>query len=330
VPTEAELARREGRSYEPASELLKRILAERKTHWIEDAAEKARAKAAEKARTAGQPWTARDDAATLEKERAKAAKQYKEPAAPDTTDLPELPEGWCWTRIEAVGDVQLGRQRSPKDHHGSHMRPYLRVANVYEDRIDTTDILEMNFTPYEFETYRLRPGDILLNEGQSLELIGRPAMYNGEVPGACFQNTLVRFTSSIAIERRYALMVFLAYMHSGVFQRIARWTTNIAHLGAGRFASLAFPLPPAEEQARIVAEVDRILGSIAAVAGNVQSGTCRAMRLRQSTLKWAFEGKLVEQDPNDEAAEALLERIRAERAAAGADKPRASERRSAE
>jgi type I restriction enzyme S subunit len=175
----------------------------------------------------------------------------------------------------------------------------------------------MNFTPDEYETFRLEAGDILLNEGQSLELIGRPAMYSGEVAGVCFQNTLVRFQSSTAIERRYALMVFLAYMHSGVFQRIARWTTNIAHLGAGRFASLAFPLPPAEEQARIVAEVDRVLGSIAAVAGNVQSGTRRAMRLRQATLKWAFEGKLVEQDPNDEPATVLLERIKAQRTQVG-------------
>ena len=73
------------------------------------------------------------------------------------------------------------------------MRPYLRVANVYEDRLDLSDVKQMNFTPNEYETFHLRDGDILLNEGQSIELVGRPAMYRGEVPGACFQNTLVRF-----------------------------------------------------------------------------------------------------------------------------------------
>lgn len=67
------------------------------------------------------------------------------------------------------------------------MRPYLRVANVFEDRIDTSSVMEMNFTQEEFETYRLEDGDVLLNEGQSLHLVGRPAIYRGEVPGACSQ-----------------------------------------------------------------------------------------------------------------------------------------------
>jgi len=322
VPTEAEQARQEGRSYEPAGVLLERILAERKARWIEDAAEKARAKAESKALKAGKTWTPEDNAKALEKARKAAETKYKEPASPDlsasgaqagTTDLPE---GWCWARIDSIGDVKLGRQRAPKHHTGEYMRPYLRVANVFEDRIDTTDVMEMNFTPDEFETYKLEVGDILLNEGQSLDLIGRPAMYNGEVPGACFQNTLVRFRASHLLERRYALMVFLAYMHSGVFQGIARWTTNIAHLGASRFAALHFALPPVCEQGRIVAEVDAVLSRISACKKNADLGIVRSANLRQSILKWAFEGKLVEQDPNDEPASTLLERIRAERSEA--------------
>ncbi|MGH7331566.1 MAG: hypothetical protein ACREKS_02230, partial [Candidatus Rokuibacteriota bacterium] len=81
--------------------------------------------------------------------------KYQEPAPPDTTGLPDLPEGWCWTSIGAVGNVQLGRQRAPQHHVGPNMRPYLRVANVFEDRIDTADVMEMNFDPGEYETYRL-------------------------------------------------------------------------------------------------------------------------------------------------------------------------------
>jgi type I restriction enzyme S subunit len=79
------------------------------------------------------------------------------------------------------------------------MRPYLRVANVFENRIDISDVLEMNFTPEEFEVYALEYGDILLNEGQSLELVGRPAMFKNEIEGACFQNTLVRFRTLISL-----------------------------------------------------------------------------------------------------------------------------------
>lgn len=73
--------------------------------------------------------------------------------------------GWTTSQVWEVGEIQLGRQRSPEHHTGRHMRPYLKVANVHEDRIDTSDVLEMNFTPEEFQRCALRHGDILLNEG---------------------------------------------------------------------------------------------------------------------------------------------------------------------
>ncbi len=128
---------------------------------------------------------------------------------------------------------------------------------MFEDRIDISDVMEMNFTPEEYEVYRLRYGDILLNEGQSMELVGRPAIYRDEVPEACFTNTLVRFQSSRDLDTEYAPAVFLTYLKNGRFQKIATITVNIAHLGAGRFADLEFPLPPLEEQREIVAEVNR-------------------------------------------------------------------------
>jgi type I restriction enzyme, S subunit len=168
------------------------------------------------------------------------------------------------------------------------MRPYLRVANVYENRIDLSDVKEMNFTPEEFEIYRLEPNDILLNEGQSLELVGRPAIYRGELPSACFTNTLVRFRPCPSLNVKFALSVFRAFMHSGRFQKIARWTTNIAHLGADRFARLAFPLPPLAEQKRIVAEVERRLSVVDELESVVTANLHRATRLRHAILQKEF------------------------------------------
>ena len=276
---------------EPATALLARILKERRQKWEADQLTKCAAAGKEPPKN----WR----------------EKYVESNPPMTPELAELPQGWCWASVQQVGSVQLGRQRAPQHHSGPHMRPYLRVANVFEDRIDTDDVMEMNFTPEEFETYRLGYGDILLNEGQSMELVGRPAMYRDEVPGACFTNTLVRFRANDGVDSQYALKVFLAYRCNGRFQKIATITVNIAHLGAGRFSEIEFPLPPVAEQKVIVEEVDRHFSLIDNAEKAIKASLARAARLRQSILKQAFEGKLVPQDPADEPARVLLDRLRA-------------------
>lgn len=210
----------------------------------------------------------------------------------DCINMPGFPLSWGWTLVKDVGDIQLGRQRAPKYHEGPHMRPYLRVANVFEDRIDTSDILRMNFSPKEYDTYLLKYGDILLNEGQSPELLGRPAMYRNEIPGACFQNTLIRFRASEMTSPQFALIVFRHYMHSGRFAKESQITTNLAHLSAGRFSNIEFPLPPLPEQRRIVAEVERQLSVVQELEQTISANLKRAARLRQAILKRAFEGKL--------------------------------------
>lgn len=221
----------------------------------------------------------------------------------------DLPPGWRWSRVDRAGEVTLGRQRSPQHERGQHMRPYLRVANVYEDRIDTSDVLRMNFEPAEAAIYELKDGDILLNEGQSPELVGRPAIYRGEVPGACFQNTLIRFRAAEGVLPDYALLVFRHYMHSGVFRRIARWSTNIAHLGLERFRALPFPVPLLEEQVAIVAEARTRLETSRQQATAVTASLGRLPEMEQELFAAAVSGELTPQDPNDEPAAALKARL---------------------
>lgn len=200
---------------------------------------------------------------------------------------------------------------------GPNMRPYLRVANVYEDRIDISDVMEMNFSPAEVALYELQPGDILLNEGQSRELVGRPAMYRGELPGVCFTNSLVRFKCSEAILPQYSLLLFRHYLRSGEFQKIAQITTNIAHLGAGRFASLEIPVAPLNEQRRIVEKVEALLARSQRARKALDAIPPLLDSLRQSILAAAFRGDLTAdwraQHPDVEPAEHLLARIRTER-----------------
>lgn len=157
--------------------------------------------------------------------------------------------GWGVVQVKQAGHVQLGRQRAPKYQTGKHTHPYIRVANVFEDRIDLSDLLSMDFDSSDFATYRLVHGDILLNEGQSTELVGRPAMWRDELPECCFQNTLIRFRADPKkMEPEFALEVFLYCLRTGQFARLSSKTSSVAHLGAARFAEMPVPLPPLKLQ----------------------------------------------------------------------------------
>lgn len=226
-------------------------------------------------------------------------------------ELAHLPEGWTWCAIEEAGQVQLGRQRAPQHHHGDNLRPYLRVANVLDNHLDLSDVKWMNFTPAEFEIFALRPTDILLNEGQAPDLLGRSAMYRGEIVECCFQKTLLRFRAKDGVLPDYALIVFRHYMYSGRFKRESRITTNIGHLTQVRFVVMEFPLPPESEQRAIVELFHEKQDAVYDVLALLDAEAADAARLKQSILKAAFEGRLVPQDPADEPASALLARLRA-------------------
>jgi type I restriction enzyme S subunit len=122
--------------------------------------------------------------------------KYKEPAAPNTAGLPPLPQGWTWAAIEQLGDVQLGRQRSPKNVSKNYPTKYIRAANITERGIDLSDVLEMEFSPAARERFTLRDGDVVLSEASgSPSQVGKPAVWRQELPLCCFQNTVLRLSS---------------------------------------------------------------------------------------------------------------------------------------
>jgi len=199
------------------------------------------------------------------------------------------PGGLPVVRVEEAGRVQLGRQRAPKYQTGKFTSPYVRVANVFEDRIDVSDLLSMDFDKRDFEHYRLEHGDILLNEGQSTELVGRPAMWRNEVPDCCFQNTLIRFQPDrTRVLTDFALGIMLTYFRSGEFARISSKTSNVAHLGAARLAKMPFVLPPLPLQKEFAIQVTEIRELEARQAASRE----RLDALFQSMLHRAFRGEL--------------------------------------
>ncbi|WP_326742200.1 hypothetical protein [Streptomyces sp. NBC_01768] len=182
-----------------------------------------------------------------------------------------------WSPVRDVGSVRMGKQLSPDSRAAGGQFPYLRVANVLAGCIDYSDVNTMGFTSSERSTYQLQPGDILLNEGQSLELVGRSAIYRRGVGEFCFQNTLVRFRAGEGLDPNYAQVVFGYWLRIGVFAGIAKKTTSIAHLGGDRFGSLQFPLVSPDAQSGLVS-------AIAACDGDIESGQDEIRKLRALKL----------------------------------------------
>ena len=137
------------------------------------------------------------------------------------------------------------------------MRKYLRAANVGWSGLLLEDVKSMNFTDVEMATFRLEPGDILLNEASgSPSEVGKPAIWDGQIENCAFQNTLLRVRSGPKANPRYLLHYFRYQAAIAAFARGSRGV-GINHLGRELLAKWLVPLPPIREQQRIAAILDR-------------------------------------------------------------------------
>ncbi len=293
VPTEATLARAEERDYQRADALLARILEERRRRWEE--AEHAKFKAA------GKP--PKDD---------KWKASYGEPIAPDTTTLPTLPEGWCWASLGLMKEFSLYGPRFSSDDYTGDGVLVLRTSDISETgRVNLETPPRLRLTTVEFEKYQAKKGDLLITRTGSL---GTLAVLNDDVaaiPGAY----LIQYRLAAPPETVWYCFYFLRSPNAqgqliGGGQGVGR-----PNLNAPTIDSIPVALPPLREQVRIVEEIQRFTSLADNMLVQAQTSASRCVRLRQAVLKWAFEGKLVDQDPADEPAARLLARIRAQRLA---------------
>jgi type I restriction enzyme S subunit len=195
------------------------------------------------------------------------------------------------------------------------MRSYVRAANITWSGLDVSDIKEMNFTPAEFEIFRLEPGDVLLNEGSgSASEVGKSAIWEGQIENACFQNTVLR-VRPYKYDSRLLRYCFLYIALSGDFIQDTQGV-NIIHIGKAGLAKKVIPVPPVSEQKVLLKRIENSLAHADRLEAEAARVRALLDRLEASILSKAFRGELVSQDPADEPASVLLERIRAERTTA--------------
>lgn len=216
-------------------------------------------------------------------------------------------------KASEIGEVSLGRQRSPKNISKFYPTKYIRAANISENGIDVSDILDMEFLPYEKEKYLLKQNDILLSEASgSPNQVGKPAIWNNEIDDCCFQNTVIRHRL-FSNHPKYVFWFYKYLYLSSFFAKLAGGV-GINHIGSTKFSNIEIPIPSLDEQKRIVAEIESRFKRADALETAVDRALNEAEKLKQAVLKKAFSGKLVPQNPDDEPASVLLDRIRAARA----------------
>ena len=282
--------RRENPPEETGEELLGRILAERRKRWEAEQLAKFEAKG----RNPPRNWKVK----------------YKEPVAPDTNELPGLPEGWCWVTLPQLGD--FGRGKSKHRPRGDAMLyggdfPFIQTGEV---------TCASGWIRHHSKTYnhlglsqsRLWPkGTLCITIAANIAETGILAY------PACFPDSVVGLVTA-----RPTLTMFLDYFMRTARSDLTRYAPATAqkNINLATLSKLAVPLPPAVEQERIVKLLERLVTVQETTVGTVtRTFGPVAQHLRQSILKRAFEGRLVPQDPADEPACVLLERIQAEREA---------------
>lgn len=163
------------------------------------------------------------------------------------------------------------------------MRPYLRAANVTWTGLALDDVKAMNFGPEDAKNFELRPGDIVLNEASgSAGEVGKPAVWRGEIPGCCFQNTLLR-VRSCGLRVEYLYWYFHHAARQGQFGEAGRGV-NIRHIGKQGLGQFPVPVAPVAEQSRIVAAIEEYVSQLDAASVSLRSSLTRVDALRRAAI----------------------------------------------
>jgi type I restriction enzyme, S subunit len=191
---------------------------------------------------------------------------------------------------EVVGGLTKGQKRKP----GTKIRevPYLRVANVQRGYLDLSEVKSIGATEAEIDALRLRPGDILLNEGGDRDKLGRGWLWEGQLQECIHQNHVFR----VRLDHSIALPKFVSHYanHFGqkYFVTEGRQTTNLASISISKLRNLPVPIPGVSEQREVLARLEDHLSLIEDLDRTLTLALVRSTRLRQSILHRAFQGRL--------------------------------------
>jgi type I restriction enzyme S subunit len=241
---------------EPASELLKRIAAE-KAQLVKD-------------------------------KKIKAQKPL--PPITDAEKPFDLPSGWVWCRLANIGFVIGGLTKNVSKRSGHKIfLPYLRVANVYANRLDLTEVKEIGVANSEIGNLLLEKDDLLVVEGNgSRDQVGRIARWDGSIAPCIHQNHVIKVRLVDAKNVAWILYWYLSPLGRSLVEEQARTSTGLYNLSTGKVSNLALAIPPLQEQQAIVNKVEKLLALCDQLETQITQNQAHAEQLMQAVLREAF------------------------------------------
>jgi len=214
-----------------------------------------------------------------------------------------VPEGWAWCRIFNIAITELGKTLDAKKNKGESY-DYLCALNVKWYSFDFSTLKQIRLEETEKERYLVKKGDLLICEGGD---VGRSAIWDSD-KAIYYQNALHRVRFYYDINQYFFLYVLNYYKNLGLIDEVSGGVT-IKHFTQNSMQKLLFPLPPLEEQNRIVETIKRLFQQIDNLDDDREDLQNAIKQTKSKILDLAIHGKLVPQDSNDKPAEELLKRI---------------------
>ncbi len=299
-----EAQRKLGSPPETGAQLLQRILTERRARWETKQLDKFK----DQGKATPKDWE----------------KKYPEPVKADTTDLPELPEGWVWASVDQLSEsVRNGLSKTPNTQGRGF--PIFKINAVRPMAVNFSAIKHIEIEEDEAEGYWVEPGDVLATRyNGSVDLLGVFAMVRGVHERTLHPDKLIRMKPLLG-PKLGAWMEICGNVGLSRRHLVSRVKTTAGQTGISGddLKKTPIPLAPESEQKALLELLEEQLVAINGLELPTERSLKQSTAQRQNILRAAFAGQLVPQDPNDEPASVLLDRIRAERAAqATLKKPR--------
>lgn len=229
------------------------------------------------------------------------------PEAQSPEGVRQLANGWRWVTLKEIaqisGGVTKGQNRRPNEV--VQKVPYLRVANVQRGYLDLTEAKEIEASESEVKALQLQVGDILFNEGGDRDKLGRGWIWNGDLPVCVHQNHVFRARLRDSNDSPKFISFYGNSEGQRYFMAQGKQTTNLASINLTKLGQLPIPLPPPDDQRRIVAEIEKQFTRLEAGVAALRRAQANLKRYRAAVLKAACEGRLVPTEAELARAEGL-------------------------